>query len=482
MHWPYLVDRESASDACGLLTCLIFPMLRSAVAPAKHDDRMGRRDFIQVIETYRRSGDKPTMPTQAMHFFILILLPAGLAAQVQLPDRSSNGPSAGSSSQQMPSRQSVPFARLDENARPSHSVEDLLLATGTPKETSALGAEAIVQMRRSALERKDNLPDAPQPQSAEQQKSVTPASSDQARISGLVLDPSGAAVYGADITLSTTTGSQQLTVKSGADGRFIFTKLAAGSYVVTVGASGFTTFQSKTLILAPQQMHELSQIVLAIATADTEVTVRPTEQIAAEQLKAEEHQRVFGLFPNFFTSYVYDAAPLTGRQKLSLTAHDIFDPVSMFGVAAIAGIQQAERTYPGYGNDAPGFGKRFGAALGDTLTNDFLSHAVFPTLLHEDPRYYYQGSGTKKQRLFHAVSYAFVTRSDSGHRTPNLSYILGDIGSGALSNLYYPHADRGVGLVFTQAAIGVAGQAAGAVVREFLSRRLTTNVPGEGKP
>ena len=156
--------------------------------------------------------------------------------------------------------------------------------------------------------------------------------------------------------------------------------------------------------------------------------------------------------------------------------------MSVFGVAAIAGIQQAERIYPGYGNDAPGFGKRFGAALGDTLTNDFLSHAVFRTLLHEDPRYHYQGSGTKKQRLFHAVSYAFVTRSDSGHRTPNLFYILGDTGSGALSNLYYPHADRDVGLVFAQAAVGVAGQAAGAVVREFLSRHLTTNVPGEGKP
>ena len=145
MHWPYLGDRKSAADARGLLTCLILPMLRSAVAPAKHDDRMGRLDFIQVIETYRRSGDKPTMPTPAMHFVISMLLPAGIAAQVQLPDRSSNGPSAGSSSQQMPSRQSVPFARLDENARPPHSVEDLLLTAGIQKETSALGVEAIVQ-------------------------------------------------------------------------------------------------------------------------------------------------------------------------------------------------------------------------------------------------------------------------------------------------------------------------------------------------
>jgi hypothetical protein len=80
------------------------------------------------------------------------------------------------------------------------------------------------------------------------------------------------------------------------------------------------------------------------------------------------------------------------------------------------------------------------------------------------------------------MSYAVIARSDSGKPMPNYSYFLGDIGAGALSNLYYPHADRGIGLVFTNAAIGIAGKAGGTVIREFFSKRLTTNVPGEGKP
>ncbi len=284
------------------------------------------------------------------------------------------------------------------------------------------------------------------------------------------------------MTLSRTMASQQLTLKSGADGRFTFVMIPADSYVVTIHAKGFSTYVSDLLRLIPQQGYELPNIALAITSINTEVTVRPTEQIAAEQLSAEEKQRVFGIFPNYLTSYVHDTAPLTAKQKFSLTAHDTFDPVSLFGAAVLAGIEQANRTYPGYGNDAPGYGKRFGAVLGDSLISDFLGHAIFPSLLHQDPRYFYQGSGTKKERFCHAVSFAVLTRSDSGHLTPNLSYILGDLASGGLSNLYYPHADRGAGLVFTNAALSLGGRAAGAIIREFVSKRVTTNVPGDNKP
>lgn len=397
------------------------------------------------------------MPLKSVFSFSLALLCAGQAPQ-------GHG-------------QAVPMGNLN-HAGYSSSISDRSEHRSVPIEGTVM-----TPTYRSALVSNVTLPDAPEPQLVGQQTTrVIPPSEDQARVSGLVVDPSGASVVGAEVTLSRTTGSQQLTLTSSADGRFVFGALPADSYVITIHAKGFSTYISAPLKLSAQQGLDLPKIGLSIATADTEVTVRPTEVIAAEQLRSEEKQRVFGVFPNFFTSYARNPAPLTAKQKFSLTAHDTFDPISLLGVAGAAGIEQANRTYPGYGNDAPGFGKRFGAALGDTLTNDFFSHAIFPALLHQDPRYYYQGSGTKKQRFYHAISFAVVTRSDSGHMTPNLSYLLGDLASGGLSNLYYPHADRGVGLVFTKAAIGIGGQAAGALVREFFSKRVTTNVPASGTP
>jgi hypothetical protein len=85
--------------------------------------------------------------------------------------------------------------------------------------------------------------------------------------------------------------------------------------------------------------------------------------------------------------------------------------------------------------------------LGDGRTSDYLSHAVFASLFHQEPRYFYQGTGSNKSRLYHAVSNAWVARSDSGKKMPNYSYLLGTMVSGAISNAYYPHADQGANLV-----------------------------------
>ena len=230
-----------------------------------------------------------------------------------------------------------------------------------------------------------------------------------------------------------------------------------------------------------KQAYELPDVSLSVARASIEVTVRPTELIAAEQIRAEEKQRLVGFFPNFYTSYVYDAAPLTTKQKFSLAVRGTFDPVAMIGVGLAAGIEQASNSYAGYGQGAAGYSKRFAAKFVDGRSSDLLTHAVFPSLLHQDPRYYYQGSGSIRSRLAHAVRSAFIARSDSGRTVFNSSYLLGDLTAGALSNLYYPKANRGANLVFTNAAVGLAGRVGTNLMREFLSKRLTTNVPGDGK-
>ena len=269
---------------------------------------------------------------------------------------------------------------------------------------------------------------------------------------------------------------------SEANGEFDFVKILPGSYLVMVSAKGFAVFTSAEFDLTMQQAYQIPDISLSLATTSIEVIVRPTELIAAEQIRAEEKQRLVGVIPNFYTSYVYDAAPLTSKQKFSLALRGTFDPVSILGVGFAAGIEQATNAFAGYGQGAAGYSKRFAAKFVDGRTSDMLTHAVFPSLLHQDPRYYYMGSGSVKTRLWHAVGSAFITRTDSGGTAPNYSYLFGDVSAAALSNLYYPQANRGVGLVFTNAAVGLAGRIGGNIFREFLSKRLTTNVPAERTP
>jgi Carboxypeptidase regulatory-like domain len=323
-----------------------------------------------------------------------------------------------------------------------------------------------------------SLPDAPLPnlgtQNSAQQTHSTEGS---ASVVGTVSDVSGASVSGAEVNLTDEDGTQLHTMVSEANGEFNFAEILPGSYLVTVNAEGFAPFTSAEFVVAARQAYEVPNVSLSVATKITEVMVRPTDLIAGEQIRVAEKQRLMGVIPNFYTSYIYDTAPLTAKQKFRFAARGTFDPVSLLGVGLGAGIEQATNSFAGYGQGAAGYAKRYAAKFADGRSSDFLTHAVFPSLLHQDPRYYYQGSGSIKSRLVHAVGSAFFARSDSGVTQPNYSYLLGDLSSAALSNLYYPRANRGASLVFTNAAIGLAGRIGGNIVREF-SKRLTTNVLG----
>ena len=99
--------------------------------------------------------------------------------------------------------------------------------------------------------------------------------------------------------------------------------------------------------------------------------------------------------------------------------------------------------------------------------------AILPSLLHQDPRYFYQGTGTVGSRLRHAVSSAFIAKGDNGRSQPNYSSVGGDLGSAALSNLYFPKSNRGAGLVFSQFAIGTAERIGANLAQEFLLSKFT---------
>src|SRR6201993_4517788 len=329
--------------------------------------------------------------------------------------------------------------------------------------TRAVAQQQIAVRETSSL----SLPDAPlaktDPENSAHEISLAEGS---ASVAGSVLDISGSAVPGAEVSLSHQDGTELHTMVSGADGEFNFTRIPPGPYLVVVNAKGFASFVSEEFTVGVQQAYEVPIVSLRIATASIEVLVRPIDLIAAEQIRAAEKQRLMGVIPNFYTSYIYDAAPLTWKQKFSLATRGTFDPVAMIGVGFAAGIEQANNSFPGYGQGAAGYSKRYAAKFVDGRSSDFLTHAVFPALFHQDPIYYYQGSGTVKSRLAHAVSSAFVTRSDSGRTVPNYSYLLGNMCAGALSNLYSPPGNRGAHLVFTNTAIGLAGRLGTNLLRE----------------
>ena len=202
---------------------------------------------------------------------------------------------------------------------------------------------------------------------------------------------------------------------------------------------------------------------------------QPQRETAERELKKQEQQRILGVIPNFNTTDVQNAAPLTPGQKFRLAFRSAVDPFQFVAAGLDAGISQAQDSFPGYGQGAQGYAKRFGAAYADQFSSLFWGNAVFPTLLHEDPRYFRKGTGSFKGRLFYAISTTVRTKNDNGTWGPNYANVLGNVAAGGLSNLYYPSTDRGVGLTFQRAFTVTAEGAIGAVFVEFwpdISKRV----------
>jgi Carboxypeptidase regulatory-like domain len=296
-------------------------------------------------------------------------------------------------------------------------------------------------------------------------------------ISGTVVDPSGAAVAGAHIVLTRDDKSPKQEVLSGDDGQFSFAGVPPGPFQITVNSELLTT-QKVTAILHAGEILVLPQIVFALATELTQVNVVvPRVEIAEEELKVEEKQRIFGVIPNFYVSYIPNAAPLASKQKFELAWRSTIDPVNFAITGAIAGVQQATNTPSGYGQGAQGYAKRYGASYADLVTGTFIGGAILPSLLKQDPRYFYKGTGSVHSRVLYAIANSVICKGDNGHWQPNYSSILGSLAAGGISNLYYPAQNRnGAGLTFENALIGIGETAATNLLQEFVVRKLTPNL------
>ena len=270
--------------------------------------------------------------------------------------------------------------------------------------------------------------------------------------------------------------------QSGDDGQFSFADIAPGSFRLTIAAEGFAT-QTFDGNLRSGESYVVPRIVLTIATAVTEIRVVPSQfEVAEEQIKEEEKQRPLGFIPNFYVSYVPNAAPLTSKQKFELAGKVIVDPVTFGLTGAVAGLQQADNELGGYGQGAQGYAKRYGAAFADTVTGTLIGSAILPSLLKQDPRYFYKGTGSKRSRVLYALATSVICKGDDRHWQPNYSGILGSLAAGGISNAYYPAKDRGAGLTFENAALGIGATAAANLLQEFLVRKFTPNGSNSNPP
>ena len=154
------------------------------------------------------------------------------------------------------------------------------------------------------------------------------------------------------------------------------------------------------------------------------------------------------------------------------------DPFTLLLVGGIAGVEQAQNHFDEYGQGAQGYGKRYGAGYADTVAGTFIGSAILPSLLKQDPRYFYKGSGSKGSRILYAIANSVICKGDNGRWQANYSNILGSLAAGGLSNLYYPAQDRnGAGLTFENAAVAIGATAISNLFQEFVIRKLTPKVP-----
>jgi len=295
------------------------------------------------------------------------------------------------------------------------------------------------------------------------------------RIMGTVVDVNGDAVTGATVVLGGPEATDRRTVVTVDNGFFRFDDVKPKtSYQVVISAEGFADWTSSAIAIDPGEFKMLGAVQLTLATQLTTVRVTgdPVE-IATEQMKFEETQRVFGIIPNFYISYEGDnTAPLTAGMKFRLALRVSRDPVTVAGIGFVAAMRQAE-DYPDYRQGMTGYSERVAATAAPAFTDIMIGGAILPSVLHQDPRYFYQGTGTTWSRLRHAILGPFICKGDNGKWQPNYSSVGGDLASAALSNLYYPPSNRGAGFVFSTFAIGTGERVVSTVTQEFVLSKFT---------
>jgi hypothetical protein len=309
-------------------------------------------------------------------------------------------------------------------------------------------------------------------------------------VKGKVIDQMGVPVAGAQVAIvregeTANHATISLEATTDDDGQFVFANLLPGTFRLTISSDGLAS-QTLYQTLGEGEITVLPDVVLTVATQITEVRVGVTEtERAQDEVKQEEKQRVFGVIPNFFVTYDTHPAALSAKMKFELAWKSSVDPATFGAVGVLAGVEQATNSWRGYGQGAQGYAKRYGASYTNVFAGTYIGSAILPSLLKQDPRYFYQGTGSKRSRLLHALAAAVICRGDDGRMEPNYSNIGGALATGGLATLYYPGSQHNnAKVVFSTALVRFGETLIAGVFQEFLGPKITPNLPSRspGQP
>ena len=351
--------------------------------------------------------------------------------------------------------------------------------------SSSFTRSSVAQESSNSTVQDGALPDAPQPAQIPSSSGNDSQQSGAGTISGTVLDANRDVLQSARVTLAGPSDSPTRWVESGNDGQFALTGLPPDVYTLTVTAPGMNTFTSAQISLHAGETLIVPPITLSVFGGSTSVTVNGNkEQLSKQQVQIAVQQRIGGVIPNFYSTYDWYAPPMQAKQKFQLSIRSLIDPVSFLTLAGTAGVQQYKNAFPEYGGGIEGYGKRYAAAFANNVSGTLLGRAVYPSIFHQDPRYFYKGKGSIRSRALYAISAAVIARGDDGRWKPNYSSVLGKFSAAAISNLYYPSSDRGASLVVFNGLAGIGEGAARNLIREFVLKRITSHVPQDanGQP
>jgi hypothetical protein len=296
-------------------------------------------------------------------------------------------------------------------------------------------------------------------------------------VAGTVTDSSGSIIVSAVVALQPAGGDAPRTTITDSSGAFHFSAVAPGAYSLAIVAPGFTDRKIDVSVV-PGENPPLAPAVLEVAPAVSKVNVTlPPHELAAQQVHQEEQQRLIGIFPNFYVSYQSNAAPLTPAQKFQLGWKTIIDPETIISIAIGAGISQVRNSNHQFGQGTEGYARRFGASYADTASGVFIGHVLTQAVFHQDPRYFYKGTGSFGSRFLYAIATAFVCKGDNGHWQFDYSTVIGHLASGEIATLYYPASSRTGLRLFHDVLLGFSGRAQGHLLQEFVYRKFTTHAP-----
>jgi Carboxypeptidase regulatory-like domain len=307
------------------------------------------------------------------------------------------------------------------------------------------------------------VPDAPSALMEQSQGSAT--------LSGVVKDVGGTPVGGASVELTGPLGNKLVAVTD-EDGEYEFEGLTVGRYVVSVKAEGLADGRAEVTVPSARGI-EVPEFALKLEMVNSEVEAVSQKEMAEIQLKEEEKQRVFGIIPNFYVAYDPNTVPLTGTQKFKLADRTAIDPITIASAALGAEINQALQTPVEWKQNWAGYGQRFGAVYAGTVVGVELSGAVFPAIFHQDPRYFYKGTGTTGERVHWALKQSIEQKGDNGKWQVGYSNMLGDVAASAVTVALYPHQNTNWGGTLAEDfALNIAGTAFGNLMEEFVVPKL----------